>query len=583
MPAKTRTNLLAGGQYTIAVLLSVILLMFAFGKTSNAQSKSNIEKRVSNLFTGKIELDSLKMIIKDMVHLSDTAFYREQLEKIIKATSREKNSKTYLFSLKAYGQLNNSKTLPYLNEAYKIARENNYEDLLIDIIDTKGTVFKERGMSDSLFVTLLEAKDIYEKNNNEKELVTTLHATADLYYNLKLYDSAEKIYLEILKRKGDLSEWKYWRNVVIVNDLGLIAMDQDKYEKALKYFNQSLDIIKKDSSSSRFTVELGYNSLLFANLYQKMGKDSLSYVYYKKGLENCRINKMYNEVIWLYIINSKLFFNKGKIDSSLFYTNKAYEIWKKNSISKTRLLSIYKSYYKIFNRLKNYKKANSFLNLFVTFHDSLNTATNSARYMQVLAESDYQREKEKLSSLETKNYFLLTIAISVFIFLMILSLFYFRLRSAHLKLVEKNIEIASVNRTLEKKEKKGISPNNSITKTISSKQIELFENFENYMKNEKAYLKNDISINYISHQLNTNRTYLSNAINACLKKSFIAYINELRIKEAVNRITLGQYKEMTIEGIAIEVGFNNRVSFNTAFKKYTGVLPSYFLSEISKR
>ena len=203
--------------------------------------------------------------------------------------------------------------------------------------------------------------------------------------------------------------------------------------------------------------------------------------------------------------------------------------------------------------------------------------------MQVLAESDYQREKEKLSSLETKNYFLLTIAISVFIFLMILSLFYFRLRSAHLKLVEKNIEIASVNRTLEKKEKKGISPNNSITKTISSKQIELFENFENYMKNEKAYLKNDISINYISHQLNTNRTYLSNAINACLKKSFIAYINELRIKEAVNRITLGQYKEMTIEGIAIEVGFNNRVSFNTAFKKYTGVLPSYFLSEISKR
>ena len=104
LPAKTRTNLLAGGQYTIAVLLSMILLMFAFGKTSNAQSKSNIEKRVSNLFTGKIELDSLKMIIKDMVHLSDTAFYREQLEKIIKATSREKNSKTYLFSLKEIGR-----------------------------------------------------------------------------------------------------------------------------------------------------------------------------------------------------------------------------------------------------------------------------------------------------------------------------------------------------------------------------------------------------------------------------------------------------------------------------------------------
>ena len=130
----------------------------------------------------------------------------------------------------------------------------------------------------------MEAKEIYEKSNNEKELVTTLHATADLYYNLKLYDSAEKIYLEILERKGDLSEWKFWRNVVIVNNLGLIAMDQGKYKKALRDFNESLDIIKKDSSSVRFTIELGYNSLLFANLYQKMGQDSLSSVFYKKGI-----------------------------------------------------------------------------------------------------------------------------------------------------------------------------------------------------------------------------------------------------------------------------------------------------------
>lgn len=578
-------NLLAGWQNTIAVLLFAVLLIFAFSKTNDAQSKSNIEKRVSNLVNSKIEFDSLKIIIQDMVHLTDTAFYKKQLEKIIKATSKVKNSKTYLFSLKAYGQLNNSKTLPYLNEAYKIAKENNYEDLLLDIIDTKGNIFKEKGMYDSLFVTLLKAKDIYEKSNNKKELVTTLHSTADLYYNLKLYDSAKKIYLEILKRKGDLSEWKFWRNVVIVNDLGLIAMNQGKYNKALRYFNESLEITKKDSSSLRFTIELGYNSLLFANLYQKMGKDSLSSVYYKKGLENCSRNKMYNEVAWLYIINSKLFFNKGEIDSSLFYTNKAYEIWKKNSTSKPRLLSIYNSYYKIFNKLNDYKKANGYLNLFVTLQDSLNTATNSAKYLQALAESDYKKAKAELRTLETRNYFLLAIAIAVFIFLVVVFTFYLRLKNAHRHLVDKSLEIAGVDVSHSQLEENVAVKNNnsSESKIVTKEQIELIENLEQFMKKEKPFLENDISINDIALQLGSNRTYLSRAINIRLNKNFVSYINELRIKEAVNGISLGLYKNMTIEGIAIEVGFNNRISFNSAFKKYTGILPSYFISELSNR
>ena len=137
--------------------------------------------------------------------------------------------------------------------------------------------------------------------------------------------------------------------------------------------------------------------------------------------------------------------------------------------------------------------------------------------------------------------------------MILLFLFYFRLRSAHLKLVDKNIEIASVNRTLNKKKKKGTFQKNiSETKTINNKQKELIEKFENYMKNEKIYLKNDISINNVSHQLNTNRTYLSNAINVCLKKSFVAYINELRIKEAVNGISLGQYKDMTLRELQLK-------------------------------
>ena len=316
-----------------------------------------------------------------------------------------------------------------------------------------------------------------------------------------------------------------------------------------------------------------------------MGRDSLSSIYYKKGLENCSRNKMYNEVIWLYIINSKLFFNKGEIDSSLFYTNKAYGIWKKNSTSKTRLLSIYNFYYKIFNKLNDYKKANDYLNLFVTLQDSLNTATNSARYLQVLAESDYQKAKAELRSLETRNYFLLAIAISVFIFLVIVFTFYLRLKNAHKHLVGKSLEIAGADISYSQLEESAAFKNNnsSDSKIVTKEQIELIENLERFMKKEKPFLKNNISINDVALQLSSNRTYLSQAINMRLNKNFVSYINELRIKEAVRKISSGKYKEMTIEGISVEVGFNNRISFNSAFKKYTGILPSYFIRELSNR
>jgi len=85
----------------------------------------------------------------------------------------------------------------------------------------------------------------------------------------------------------------------------------------------------------------------------------------------------------------------------------------------------------------------------------------------------------------------------------------------------------------------------------------------------------------VAYHLNTNRTYLSSAINIVLKKSFTTYINDLRVKEAIRKISSKEFKQMTIEGISLEVGFNNRDSFNTAFKKYTGVLPSYFIKNFA--
>ncbi len=535
------------------------------------------------MLNNKIELDSLKTILGVIIHTKDTSYLRTQLDRIIRVTSKNKNSRNHVYALIVYGQLNTKKTIPYLNEAYRIAKKNNFADMLPHIINSKGSFYEAKEMYDSLLVMLIEQKKLYENNSSKRELVAILHSTADLYYSLKLYDQAENLYLKILKAKGDLSEWKFWRNEVIVNDLGLIEMKRGNYGKALKYFKKSFNIINTDSTSSRYTMALGYNFLQQSSCYLKMKKDSLASVYYNRSLKYLRNRNMKAELTSLYLINSELLFNKSRMDSSLFYTNKAFELYKENGNSKNMLLVIYKSFSKIFKKSGSYKEANNYLNLYVNLQDSLNVAAQSTKQLQTLAENNYQINRAKINLLETRNYFLIALFAFTFIFSVVILAFYMRLKNAYSKLVDKNLIIDGVDIAQNVIGKNGVNKTNNQQKSkiATPEQKILIENLDELMKKEKSFLKNDISIHDIALQLNSNRTYLSSAINTVLQKNFVAYINEFRIKEAIREISSGKYKEMTIEGISVEVGFNNRVSFNSAFKKYSGVLPSYFIDKVT--
>jgi len=561
----------------------IVIFFLFFSYTVQAQYTYNLDKRVDNLINNGVNFDSLKVVIRDIIYTKDTSYLRKQLKKIIRITSKNKDSKQYVYTLIGYGQLRNKSTIPYLNEAYDLAKKNAYDILLGHILNTKILIFKESAKNDSLLVSLMEAKDIYEKSNSEKQLVPILHATADLYYSVKLYDKAENVYLEIMAKKGNLSEWNFWRHQVILDDLGLIEMNRGNYDKALRYFNKSLKIIKKDSSSSRYTVALGYNALQLAKCYFKLNKNTLAKHYYNQSLGNCLKNNMIDELTQLYNLKSEWLYSEGKIDSSLVYAKKSFNTFKKDSRYSQNLLPIYTSFYKIFKELKQYKKANNYLNLYSNFRDSLNLYAQSVRDIQILEENKYLKKAARVKQLKTRNYYLLIIVFFSFIFITIILTYYLKLNKAHLKLVDKSLEVAYTNNSLNNHEQEFTSNKHNNDEFTVKENFELVKKMKQFVEKDKVFLQNEISINDVAHHLNTNRTYLSRAINIVLKKNFTTYINDLRIKEAIRKISSKEFKQMTIEGISEEVGFNNRVSFNTAFKKYTGVLPSYFIKKLSDK
>jgi AraC-like DNA-binding protein len=97
-----------------------------------------------------------------------------------------------------------------------------------------------------------------------------------------------------------------------------------------------------------------------------------------------------------------------------------------------------------------------------------------------------------------------------------------------------------------------------------------------FMVDKKPYLNPSLTIRSLSEDIKMNSRELSVLINQNLNQHFFDFINEYRIKEAMNILKNPTKKEVTVLEILYEVGFNSKSSFNTAFKKYTGFTPTQF-------
>jgi AraC-like DNA-binding protein len=100
-------------------------------------------------------------------------------------------------------------------------------------------------------------------------------------------------------------------------------------------------------------------------------------------------------------------------------------------------------------------------------------------------------------------------------------------------------------------------------------------------ESSKGFLESNITIQTISESFETNNKYVSKIVNIYKEKTFIQYINDLRIEYALTSLKEdNKLRKYTIQALAIEFGFNNSESFSAAFHKKTGIKPTYFLKQL---
>ncbi len=116
---------------------------------------------------------------------------------------------------------------------------------------------------------------------------------------------------------------------------------------------------------------------------------------------------------------------------------------------------------------------------------------------------------------------------------------------------------------------------------IADEVVEHILNKLSVFEQKQQFLKKNISITSLAKEINTNTRYLSKVINHHKHKSFTNYINELRVQYSVEQLKeSATLKNYTIQGVAEEMGFNSAESFSSAFKKTTGIKPSYFMRKL---
>lgn len=103
----------------------------------------------------------------------------------------------------------------------------------------------------------------------------------------------------------------------------------------------------------------------------------------------------------------------------------------------------------------------------------------------------------------------------------------------------------------------------------------LFQNLEHYMTDQGIYRDKLLTKEKVADLLGTNRTYLSQVINEQTGQTFTQYVNRYRLDEAI-RLLGDPQADITLKGIASDVGFSSMTTFYKVFQTNVGMSPKEY-------
>ncbi len=109
----------------------------------------------------------------------------------------------------------------------------------------------------------------------------------------------------------------------------------------------------------------------------------------------------------------------------------------------------------------------------------------------------------------------------------------------------------------------------------------LSQELEKQIKQQQLYLKDKLTLTDLAKATGIKAHTLSQVINQAMKTNFYKLINGYRVQHALELIEEPN-QSWSLERIALESGFSNRVTFNKAFKEVMECTPSAYKKKIAQ-
>jgi AraC-like DNA-binding protein len=101
------------------------------------------------------------------------------------------------------------------------------------------------------------------------------------------------------------------------------------------------------------------------------------------------------------------------------------------------------------------------------------------------------------------------------------------------------------------------------------------------MTSEKPFLGQDLTLQRLAERLKTSSHNLSEVINTKIHQSYYDFVNRYRVEEFKSRVADPENQRYNLLSIAFDSGFQSKGTFNSIFKKFTGMTPSEYKEKLN--
>lgn len=408
-------------------------------------------------------------------------------------------------------------------------------------------------------------KQALEENDTDNYL-TSLSCIATIYDVFNNYPRALYYYNKVLKnclKEKDLYSATVAKMVVCycnANDI----VNAKKYIGLQKKYPQN--------DRRKHTYSLLVNEGLIASKEKKTDK---SITIYKQAIQFVRKNMMdgiyaapiYNEI-------GAEFMDECKYDSALVYFKECKTIAERQRLN-GYISDVYNSLSECYAKMGMSEKAEIYKSKYEEVTDStfsklkINTASN-----RLLLAQEEESEKKMMHLTDTVNFqnviiWIFIILVScLFVAIVIVVRLHRRQMNSYKLLIRKDEEIEALSTPYSAK---------GINNLTVQQTDDLINRITAVMDNDQLVFDSTFNLVKLSQEVGSNTKYVSMVINECFKKNFKTLLNERRIREATHRLCdNGDYKDSTMQTIALSLGYNSATSFIIAFKKIIGMTPAVY-------